>query len=130
MHSLSKTIHAIVLTLAFALAIVGLSASGAIAQGTKLVFEERAADSKIAQELETNGRIEISWRATGGKFQLTVLDPKDDARLIASASQSRDWDDAPPMVGKLPFSRPGKMKFQVEASGPWHIRVVEFNAPK
>ncbi len=130
MHSLSKNIHAIVLTLAFAVAIVGFSVSGAMAQGTKLIFEERAADSKVAQEFETKGRIEISWRATGGQFQLTVLDPKDDTRLIASAPQSRDGDDSPPMVGKLPFSRPGKMKFQVEASGPWHIRVVEFNAPQ
>ncbi|MBT6536749.1 MAG: hypothetical protein HOK98_11260 [Rhodospirillaceae bacterium] len=50
--------------------------------------------------------------------------------MIASAPQARDGDDSPPMVGKLPFSRPGKMKFQVEASGPWHIRVIEFNAPK
>jgi len=130
MHSLSKNIHTIILTLAFTIAIAGFTASGAVAQGTKLVFEERAADSKIAQEFETNGRIEISWRATGGQFQLTVLDPSNDSRLIASAPQSRDGDDSPPMVGKLPFSRPGKLKFQVEASGPWHIRVVEFNAPK
>ena len=113
MHSLSKNIHAIVLTLAFAVAIAGFSASGAVAQATKLIFEERSADSKVAQEFETNGRIEISWRATGGQFQLTVLDPTDDSRLIASAPQSRDGDDAPPMVGKLPFSRPGKMKCQV-----------------
>jgi len=130
MQSLFRNIHAVVLTLAFVVAIAGFSASGAIAQATKLVFEERSADSKVAQEFETNGRIEISWRATGGKFQFTVLDPTNDSKLIASAPQSRDGDDAPPMVGKLPFSRPGKLKFQVEAAGPWHIRVVEFSAPK
>ncbi len=118
MHNLSRNIHAIVLTLAFAVAIAGFSASGAVAQATKLVFEERAADSKVAKVFETNGRIEISWRATGGAFQVTVLDPKDDSQLLASAPQARDGDDSPPMTGKLPFSRPGPMKFKVEASGP------------
>ena len=62
-HSLSKNIHAIVLTLAFAVAIAGFTASGAVAQATKLVFEERATDSKVTKEFETNGRIEIDWRA-------------------------------------------------------------------
>lgn len=130
MQSLSRNIHAIVLTLAFAVAIAGFSASGAVAQATKLVFEERAADSKVAQVFETNGRIEISWRATGGAFQLTVLDPANDSDLIASAPQSREGSDSPPMTGKLPFSRPGPLKFKIEASGPWHVRVIEFNAPK
>ena len=130
MHSLSKHIHAIVLTLAFAVAFAGFSASGAVAQATKLIFKEHASDSKVTQEFETNGRIENSWRATGGQFQLTVVDPKDDTKLIASAPQPRDGDDSLPMVGKLPFSRPDKMKFQVEASGPWHIRTIEFNAPR
>ncbi len=59
-----------------------------------------------------------------------MLDPTNDSKLVASAPQSRDGDDSPPMVGKLPFSRPGQMKFQVEASGPWHIRTIEFNAPQ
>ena len=84
MHNLSRNIHAIVLTLAFAVAIAGFSASGAVAQATKLVFEERAADSKVAKVFETNGRIGISWRATGGAFQVTVLDPKDDSQLRAT----------------------------------------------
>lgn len=130
MQSLSKNIHTIILTLAIAVAIAGFAASGAIAQATKLVFEERASDSKVAQVFETTGRVEIAWRATGGAFQLTVLDPKDDSKLVATAPQSRDNDDAPPMVGKLPFSRPGPMKFQIEAAGPWHVRVVQFNAPQ
>lgn len=130
MQSLSRNIHAIVPTLAFAVAIAGFSASGAFAQATTLIFEERSADSKVAQVFETNGRIEISWRATGGQFQVTVLDPDGDKKLVASPPQARDGDDSPPMTGKLPFSRPGPMKFKVEASGPWHIRVIEFNAPK
>ena len=78
MQSLSRNIHAIVL--AFAVAIAGFSASGAIAQATTLIFEERASDSKVAQVFETNGRIEISWRATGGQFQVTVLDPNGDKK--------------------------------------------------
>ena len=130
MHSLSKNIRAIILTLAFAVAIAGFSASGAFAQATKLVFEERNADVKVLKEFETNGRIEISWRVTGGQFQLTVLDPANDSKLISSPPQSREGDESPPMVGELPFSRPDKRKFQVQASGPWHIRVIEFNAPQ
>jgi len=109
--------------------IAGFSASGALAQATKLVFEERNADVKTLQELGTNGRIETSWRATGGQFQLTALDPSNDSKLISNPPQSREGDEYAPMVGKLPFSRQGKLKFQVKASGPLHIRVIEFNSP-
>jgi hypothetical protein len=61
---------------------------------------------------------------------VTVLDPNGDKKLVASAPQTRDGADSPPMTGKPPFARPGPMKFQVGASGPWHTRVIEFNAPK
>lgn len=127
MHSLYRNIHAIVLTTAFAVAIAAFSASGAFAQATKLVFEERASDSKTAVEFETQGRVEISWRATGGQFKVTVVDPaNNDNPLIASAPQKRDGADSPPMVGKMPFARPGTLKLKIDASGPWHVRVVEF----
>ncbi|MBS29239.1 MAG: hypothetical protein CL566_10020 [Alphaproteobacteria bacterium] len=97
MQSLYRNIHAIVLTTAFAVAIAAFSASGAFAQATKLVFEERTSDSKTAVEFETEGRIEISWRATGGQFKVTVVDlANDDGPLIASAPQKRDGVDSPP----------------------------------
>lgn len=130
MQSLYKNLHAIVLAAAFVVAVVAFSVSGAFAQqASKLVFEERASDSKTATEFETEGRIEISWRATGGQFKVSVVDPaNNDNALISSAPQQRVNADAPPMVGKMPFSRPGKLKIKVEASGPWHVRVVQFTA--
>ena len=130
MQSLYRNVHAIVLTIAFAVAIAAFSISGAFAQqASKLVFEERATDSKTAVEFDTEGRIEISWRATGGQFKVTVVDPgNNDNALISSAPQQRLNADAPPMVGKLPFSRPGKLKLKIDASGPWHVRVVQFTA--
>jgi len=31
------------------------------------------------------------------------------------------------MSGKMPFPGRGDFKIKVEASGPWHVRIVEFN---
>jgi len=62
MHSLSKNIHAIVLTLAFAVAIAGFSASGAVAQASdaKPVFLQLGPDT-----LRLNGD-EIALDALAG----------------------------------------------------------------
>ncbi len=49
MHSLFKNIHAIIVTVAFAVAIAGFSTSGAVAQATKLLFEKRAADNDLTE---------------------------------------------------------------------------------
>jgi hypothetical protein len=30
------------------------------------------------------------------------------------------------MTGKMPFSGPGTFRAVIQASGPWHVRIIEF----
>ena len=122
MHSLFKNIHAIILTLAFAVAIACFSTSGAFAQATKLLFEKRSADNDLTEFFPAEFGFEVRWRATGGQFLIKVID-ENDKELATSAPQTRD-EDASPMVGSLPIAGRGNFKLQVVASGPWHVRVT------
>ncbi|MBO6783096.1 MAG: hypothetical protein JJ899_07475 [Alphaproteobacteria bacterium] len=121
MSLVQRKIHALVLAFAMAIALGSFAVSGAIAQ-TTLLYEDRAADAKVGEVFEADGRFEIRWSATGGKFLVKVVD-QNDIELISSAPQSRE-DDAGPMTGNMPFTGPGNFKIVVEASGPWHVRVV------
>lgn len=125
MHGLFRNIHAIVLTLAIVVALAAIAASNATAQVTELLFEDRAADAKEGEFFEAEGRFEIRWTATGGQFLVKLLD-QNNIELISSAPQSREGDDSPPMTGKMPFAGPGTFKAVVQASGPWHVRIVSF----
>ena len=124
MNILHSKIHALVLTAALAVAMVSFAANSAYAQVINLLFEDRAADVKIGEEFEAlNGPFEIRWSATDGKITVRLLGP-DGQPKIAGDPQSR-LDDEPPMIGKMSFAGPGKFKIAVDASGPWHIRVVQ-----
>lgn len=96
----------------------------AVAQATKLVFEQRSQDAVVTDSFEVTGPFEIRWTATGGKFLVKVLDADSEKEVISSPPQARENEDAP-MTGSLPFTGPDTFKLGVEASGPWHIRVVE-----
>lgn len=124
MFSLSNKIHAIVLTLALAVAITGLSTSQAFAQEV-VVFSEGGADNKVTEPFDTDGSIKIAWRAIGGQFQIFVLNPEDQSVVQSSAPQTRDSNDAAPMLGTMIMSRPGKLQFRIQATGPWFVRVLK-----
>ena len=103
---------------------LSLAANSVHAQVINLLFEARAADAKVGEEFEAlNGPFEIHWSATGGKFLVKVLGENGQPK-IASDPQPR-LDTEPPMTGKMSFSGPGKLKMVVEASGPWHVRVIQ-----
>ncbi|MDA0786981.1 MAG: hypothetical protein O3B37_11905 [Proteobacteria bacterium] len=123
MQKLAKNIHAIVLTLAIAVAIAGFSTSEAVAQDV-IVFSEGGSDSKTTAAFDTVGAIKISWRSLGGQFQISVVDPKDSSIIQASAPQTREGNDAPPMLGSMTMARPGQLQFQIKATGPWFVRVI------
>lgn len=125
MSLIHRRIHALVLATALAIAAVSFAASDSFAQVTQLLYEQRDADAKVGDVFTAKEGFEIRWTATGGKFLIKVLDTND-IELASSAPQSRE-DDQGPMTGKMPFTGRGEFKIQVEASGPWHVRVVEFN---
>lgn len=125
MNIVSRKIHAFLLVAAISVAAVSFASNSVFAQAVTLLFEDRAADNKAGTIFEAqNGPFEIRWSATGGKFLVKVVD-ENDLVLLSSAPQQREDASAPPMTGNLPFEGPGKFKMVVEASGPWHVRVIQ-----
>lgn len=122
MKLIYRNIHALVLTLAITVALVSFASSSALAQ-TTLLYEQRSADSQQGDLFEANGAFQIRWTASGGQFLVKLLD-QNNIELISSAPQSREESDAPPMTGNMPFAGPGNFKVVIEASGPWHVRIV------
>lgn len=124
MNLVYRKIHALVLMATIAVAVVSFASTNAFALFT-LLYEERSADSKVGAEFEAErGPFEIRWSATGGQFLLKVVDT-DDNVVVASPPQSRKDAESGPMIGKLPFEGPGTFKIDVQASGPWHVRIVQ-----
>lgn len=118
-------IHALILMAALAVAVASFASTNALAQVVTLLYEDRSADAQVGSEFEAgNGPFEIRWSASGGKFLVKLLD-NNDLELISSAPQSREDAESGPMTGKMPFEGPGNFKIAVDASGPWHVRVVQ-----
>lgn len=127
MTLVSRKIHAFLLIAAISVAAVSFASNSVFAQVVTLLFEDRSTDSKTGTVFEAqNGPFEIRWSATGGKFLVKVVD-ENDLTLLSSAPQNRTDASSPPMTGNLPFEGPGKFKMVVEASGPWHVRVIQVN---
>lgn len=120
-----RKLHALILAAALAVAAISFASTSSFAQVVELLYEQRSADSKEGDLFASKQGFEVRWTATGGKFLVKILDAND-IELASSAPQSRE-DDQGPMTGKMPFPGRGEFKIQVEASGPWHVRIVEFN---
>lgn len=125
MTPVSRKIHAFVLCAAIAVAALAFASNSVFAQAVTLLYEDRATDAKTGEIFEAGpGPFEVRWSATGGKFLVKILDAND-LELISSAPQSRDGDDAGPMTGNMPFEGPGQFRAVVDASGPWHVRIIQ-----
>ncbi len=117
-------VHALLLALAVAVATLSFAASSAFAQD-KVVWSLGSNDDHLSDVVATNGPIEIRWRATGGQFQLSVLDGATNVELVAGPPQERTDTQAPPMVGGVTTVRGGDVKFKIQATGPWFVRAIE-----
>lgn len=124
MTILHRKIHALLLTTAITVAAIAFSASGTIAQD-KVVWSLGGSDNHTSEVVSTTGPIEVRWRATGGQFQMSVLDGGTAVTIVSGAPQKRVDATEPPMVGGVTTFRGGDIKFEIQATGPWFVRAVQ-----
>ena len=124
MSLVQHKIHALLLALAVAIATISFAASSAFAQD-KVVWSLGGSNEHTSETVTTTGPIEIRWRATGGQFQMSILDATTNVELMAGPPQKRTEDEQPAMVGGITTVRGGDIVFKITASGPWFVRAVE-----